>query len=250
MEGWIKLHRCIESWEYADDAEMFRLWVHLLNKASHNGYEWHGIQLKPGQVIASREGLAKVAKTFTVQKVRTMLDKLKKRQQITIETTSRYTLITIVNWGFYQSGEEKPTSKSTSVLTSNQPATNQQLTTTNNVKNEKNERSSSSPQPPRGGTATSTADIVDDLVNYATGVSFIVDSQGYDPTIRTYLRRFLNWGATPAQIKFAVDIIRHASYGGKTSLDRLVWAMVSGDTRRLKQWEVDSWKALSAKGGI
>ena len=244
MEGWIKLHRSIESWEYSDDTEMFRLWTHLLLKASHNGYWWHGIYLKPGQVIASREGLSKVAKTFTVQKVRTMLGKLRKSQQITIETTNNYTLITIVKWDFYQNNEEKSTRKSTKVLTSDQPATNQQLTTTNNEKNVKNERSSSIPQTPKGGYAANSA--VEGLVTYCLGIANIINDEN-DPTIRKHLNDYLTWGMTPQQIMFAIDCVGLTQRGGKTSLDRIAKALRDESPYGLKDWELKAVRERAAQ---
>jgi len=62
--------------------------------------------------------------------------------ELTIKSTSKYTMLTVCNWGTYQTEAgaiNQPINKqSTSELTNNQPATNQQLTTNKNDKNYKN----------------------------------------------------------------------------------------------------------------
>jgi hypothetical protein len=67
-----------------------------------------------------------------VQQVRTALDKLKSTNELTIEASSKGTVVTIVNYDKYQT--------ETSESTSYQPASNQQVTTNKNEKNEKNEK--------------------------------------------------------------------------------------------------------------
>jgi hypothetical protein len=73
--------------------------------------------------------------------------------ELTIKSTSKYTMLTVCNWETYQNDAgaiNQPINKrSTSELTNNQPATNQQLTTNKNdkkVKNTKELKKEESPQ--------------------------------------------------------------------------------------------------------
>ena len=129
MEGFIFLHRKIFNWEWYDDANTFRLFIHCLLRANHKEGKWRGILIKRGSFITSRSILAKELK-IGVQSVRTSLNNLKSTHELTIETSSEYSIITIQNYNDYQ--------KLTSKLTHDQPATNPQLTTNNNDNNDNN----------------------------------------------------------------------------------------------------------------
>jgi hypothetical protein len=150
-EGWIKLHRKMTDWEWYTDANTFRLFMHLLITANHADKNWRGTVIKAGQRVVGRATLAAEIK-LTEQQIRTALNRLKSTNEITIQTTNRFTLVTIVNWGVYQEINQQVTSKTTSSLTNKQPTDNQQITTTKECKNNKNERKeregvSASPKP-------------------------------------------------------------------------------------------------------
>lgn len=141
MDGWIKLHRCMldkTTWRSCN-ANQTRLLITLLLMANHSPEEWiwKGVryQCKPGQFITSQESL--MEKTgLTRQAIRSSLKKLEKVDFITIETTKTNSLITVVNWAFYQC-DEKITTKKT---TKQQPSNNQATTTNKNDKNDKNDK--------------------------------------------------------------------------------------------------------------
>ena len=96
MEGWIKLHRKIIEWEWYDDINVCRVFLHLLLTANHNEQNWKGKTICRGQKLTSIEHLAKET-NLTVRNIRTVLNKLKMTNELTIETTSKYTLIMIIN---------------------------------------------------------------------------------------------------------------------------------------------------------
>ena len=101
LAGFIKLHRSLLDWEWHDDSETLSVWIHLLLLANYKPTEWHQIPLKPGQLITSRDSLAK-ATGLSERKIRTALTRLKSSGCLTIESTNRYTLISLVNFGFFQ----------------------------------------------------------------------------------------------------------------------------------------------------
>jgi hypothetical protein len=143
MSGWIKVHRKIQEWEWYTDSKSVHLFIHILIKANHVARKWRGIDIMPGQFITSRDKLA--AETgISAQSVRTILQRMKDTNELTIKSTSQYTMVSVCNWATYQTDvgdiNQLINQQSTSELTNNQPATNQQLTTTKNDKKVKNEK--------------------------------------------------------------------------------------------------------------
>ncbi|MFP5109675.1 hypothetical protein ACSU6B_23395 [Neobacillus sp. C211] len=147
MQGWIKLHRELMNkpiWLESTPEQKVIL-VTVLMMANHKGneWEWKGQRYKaePGQFVTSLEAIAKNSgKGISVQNVRTALKRFQKYEFLTDESTNRNRLITIVNWGIYQSEEDEANRQTNSQLTGNQQAVNRQLTTNKNDKNEKNEK--------------------------------------------------------------------------------------------------------------
>ena len=131
----IKLNRKILKWRWYQDANTFRVFVHLLLTANITDHDFKTIKIKRGQLVTSRKSLSDQL-GISQQSVRTAINHLISTNEITSSTTSKYTIITINNYNDYQ--------KVTKLLTNNQPATNQQLTNNQpqykNVKNEKNEK--------------------------------------------------------------------------------------------------------------
>ena len=143
MEGWIKVHRKIVKWEWFDDGNTFKLFMYLLLMANHKDGNWRGHEVKRGQFITGRKKLAKALR-MGEQSVRTSLNKLKSTNEITIESTSQWSRITIANYNAYNDKETANDHQSNQQ--SNKPATNDQPTTNhkqecNNDKNEKKKTS-------------------------------------------------------------------------------------------------------------
>lgn len=133
--GWIKLHRSLLDWEWYDDSNAFKFFLHLLLKCNHEKKTWHGFDVNAGELIVGVEGFGKQV-GLTRQQTRSAIDRLKSTNEITITTTNRFTKITVVNWEKYQSDDEKITNK----ITNKQPTDNQQITTTKECKNDKKEK--------------------------------------------------------------------------------------------------------------
>ena len=139
--GWIKLHRQLLDkaiWQ-CSTPEQKTILITLLMMANHERkeWEWKGKKFvcEPGQFVTSLSSIVKNAgKGITIQNVRTALEKFKKYEFLTYESTKTGRLITIENWGIYQSEDEKLTKKSTK----HQQRANKELTTNKNDKNDKN----------------------------------------------------------------------------------------------------------------
>ena len=118
---------------------MVHLFIHLILRANHEPKKWMGIDVNTGQTISGRKTLS--AETgISEQSIRTCMERLKSTNEITIESTNKYTLVTIVNWGDYQDTSEQINQENNpqanQQLTSNQPATNHKQ----ELKNDKNEK--------------------------------------------------------------------------------------------------------------
>ena len=101
-QGWVKIYREIIHWQWYGDINVTRVFIHLLLTVNHKDTQWQGIMIEPGQRVTSMATLEKEL-GMTARKIRTALSKLEKSGIVSIKTTSRYTLISIVNWGKYQS---------------------------------------------------------------------------------------------------------------------------------------------------
>ena len=137
MEGWISLYRKFTEWEWYTDANTMRVFLHLLLKANHKDGNWQGKTIKRGQVVTGRKSLSNELK-ISEQAIRTSLNKLKITNEITIETTNKFSIITIEKYDVYQDNQKENNQQKNQQATNEQPTSNQQLTTNNNNNNNNN----------------------------------------------------------------------------------------------------------------
>lgn len=160
QNGYIKLHRQMLNWEWYDDSNTMRLFIHLLLSANHESQNWHGQEIKSGQLVTGRLKLANSLK-LSEQQIRTSLNRLKSTNEITIKSTKSFSIITINKWNLYQRNNQQ----SNQQITNNQPTDNQQITTNKNVRMEecKNVRNNITPLPPLGEIDILLQKITNDL---------------------------------------------------------------------------------------
>lgn len=101
QEPYIKLYKKMLRWEWYDDINTFRLFLHCLLRANWESGSWHGIHYEPGQFITSLQTLANETH-LTVKQVRTALDHLKETNEVADLRQSNYRIITVVKWNEYQ----------------------------------------------------------------------------------------------------------------------------------------------------
>lgn len=132
MSGWIKIHRKFLDWEWFNKSEAVHLFMYLVLKANHTDGQWQGIDIKKGQFVTS---FGKISSDtgISLQTIRTLLKKFEKTNEINIQTTNKYSVITICKYETYQQEEKKKNKQ----LTNKQQTTNNQLTTNKNNKNNK-----------------------------------------------------------------------------------------------------------------
>jgi hydroxymethylpyrimidine pyrophosphatase-like HAD family hydrolase len=132
MSGWIKIHRKFLDWEWFNKSEAVHLFMYLVLKANHKDGQWQGIDIKKGQFITSF-GKISADTGISLQTIRTLLKKFEKSNEINIQTTNKYSVVTICKYECYQ----KETEVTNTQVTNKQQTTNNQLTTNKNDKNEK-----------------------------------------------------------------------------------------------------------------
>jgi len=134
-QGWVKLHRQLIENPIITKPSYLALWVVLLLKANHkeNKFMWNGniIVVKEGQMITGRKELSKETK-IPESTIEDILNYLEKQHQIQQQKTTKYRLITIVNWIKYQGSDTKSNNKATTKQ--------QQADTNKNEKNANNEK--------------------------------------------------------------------------------------------------------------
>jgi len=96
--GWIKNHK------------LWAFWTWALLKATHREHSvivgLQTVKLSPGQFIFGRKKASEET-GLTEREIRTILDYLKKSGNLTIKTTNKFSVITIVNWDIYQGGDQQ-----------------------------------------------------------------------------------------------------------------------------------------------
>lgn len=150
MTGWISIDRSIQNhWLFKEKRTFskFEAWIYLLMEANHSK-----AKVPIGNQIVTVERGQRLTSILTLSdlfnwsrfKVKTFLDLFESDGMLEVKTTSKYTLITIVNYDFYQSeqgrnqhqNDIKPTSKQHQ--SNINPTSKQHQTNTNNNDNKDN----------------------------------------------------------------------------------------------------------------
>jgi hypothetical protein len=137
-QGWVCIWRKIEEKGWYKNSKYVHLWVHLLLKANHkqNEFMWNNeiIIIKEGQLITGRKQLSKETgiRESTLEDI---LKVFENQHQIQQQKTTKFRLITIINWKEYQQKEQQKQQQSNNRATTKQ----QQSDTNNNVNNDNND---------------------------------------------------------------------------------------------------------------
>lgn len=85
----------------------FSIFLYLLTNANTEEKQYHWHTIKRGDCIIWRKALSKTL-GMTENQVRTSLEQLKSTNEITIKTTSKFSVITVCKWEEYQEHKKKP----------------------------------------------------------------------------------------------------------------------------------------------
>lgn len=117
-DGWISLYRKFLDWQWYDYPTVKIVFLHCLLSANHKPAKWRDLTIKRGQLITSYEKLA-AHNGLSIQQVRTAIEKLQSTNEITYQSTSRYSIITIKNYNLYQDSNIQKTETNNKRATTN-----------------------------------------------------------------------------------------------------------------------------------
>jgi len=127
QRGYIKVWRKTIDSGWLQNHKLCSFWLWCLLKATHQEYNQivgcQTVHLMPGEFVFGRKVAAKELK-MSEQEIRTLVDSMRKRKNLTIKSTNKFSIISIVNWETYQDQETIDNQQINQPLTNNQPTTN------------------------------------------------------------------------------------------------------------------------------
>jgi DNA-binding transcriptional regulator YhcF (GntR family) len=125
----VKINRSMLKWEWYHNVPTRVVFLHLLLSANWMPGKFQGYDVPPGDVVTSTKNLA-VATGLSIQQVRTAISNMESTGEVTSRATSKFTIITLVNWAKYQTGQQAD----------NKRSTNDQQTINNNIRREERKK--------------------------------------------------------------------------------------------------------------
>lgn len=131
MGDWIKLHRSILHSNVFDNPEILKVWIWVLCKV-----EWteckkivgtRAIDVKPGQMIFTRASASRDLE-MSESKVYRIMQTLQSLGNIKIKVNSKFSLVTVENWGFFQYDTAGPEQQMNSKRTADEQQLNSKRT--------------------------------------------------------------------------------------------------------------------------
>ena len=222
MEGWIKLHRKLLEWEWYDEPNTFRLFLHCLLKANHKDKKYRGEVIKAGTFYTSRELLSKET-GLTGRQVRTSLNRLKTTNELTIESSRKGTVIEVVNYTKYQVDDQQ----SDQQTTKKRPTKGQRATTNKNDKNDKNVKNK------KNNNNIESIDF--DKLKKFFNDTFKKNHEVLPPKTEQKFRNLLKQGFTKAHIMRAMVNISKSEWH-KTNYNHQITICYFADATKLNKW--------------
>lgn len=104
--GFVKLSRKLLNWEWYDDINVFRIWIHLLLTVNWKDGRYRGQEVKAGERVVSMHKLSEEI-GLSVQTIMRTLNKLETSGELKTTRNTSGTLISLMKWGEYQSLDQE-----------------------------------------------------------------------------------------------------------------------------------------------
>lgn len=101
MNDWVKCYRSTLDWGWFTDVPTAHLWEYIRLKAYWDANYFKGELIEKGSFPTTVQAMS-VETGLTNEQVRLALKKLKTTGEITVRTTNKYTVISVVKWAEYQ----------------------------------------------------------------------------------------------------------------------------------------------------
>lgn len=147
--GHIKLFRKMLNWEWYEDTNTVRVFIHFLLRASWRDNQWRGLLIKRGSFVSSRHSLSRELH-MSERAIRTAILHLETTGEVTKSVYPKYTVYTVVRYDDYQSSDQQNADKVTDRTTSKRPSNDQVTTTDEEYKNSKKGRIENIKPPHKG----------------------------------------------------------------------------------------------------
>lgn len=98
--GWVKIYTKVTNWEWYSNPNTFCVWMHLLIEVNHEPKMWQGLLIQAGQIVTSLASLSATT-GLSVRQVRTALKNLQATNNVTIQATNKFSIITLCKYGIY-----------------------------------------------------------------------------------------------------------------------------------------------------
>jgi hypothetical protein len=122
--GYIRLWRKALDDGWLQNPPLWSFWTWVLLKATHRTIAvrvgFQQVTLQPGQLIFGRQMAARELR-LSEKTIRSCLEFLKKSGSLTIASTNKFSILTIVNWGLYQADCSDSDQENEHPLTGHQP---------------------------------------------------------------------------------------------------------------------------------
>lgn len=180
MIGHIKLHREILDSQIFAHAGMLRLWIWLLVKARFidgwitisSGKGETTIELKRGQLLFGRNS-AEISLDVDGSTIYRWMQKLEQMGNISMESNSHYTVVTICNYNTYQGDNVH------NVTTNEQPMNNQRTASEQQVNTKKKEKNIKKDNNESNGVHKFTPPSLLDVQNFIEQQSYSVNAESF-----------------------------------------------------------------------
>ena len=98
------------NWEWYQDHKTKSLFIHCLLKANWQDGKYKGIDIPRGSFVTGRKKLSQEL-GMSEQEIRTCLKKLEKSENLTINATKQFSIISIKNYNEYQQRNQRATNE-------------------------------------------------------------------------------------------------------------------------------------------
>ena len=110
MDGYIKIYKKLENWQWYKYSTTLHLFLDLLIDANWQDSKIGTLVIKKGQCLTSLNRIA-LRTGLTYREIRTSLSRLEESGEIDKQTTNKYTIITIKKYNDYQEIDKQTTNK-------------------------------------------------------------------------------------------------------------------------------------------
>ena len=100
-DPWVKMKKRITEWEMYSDPVARGIFMHLILTCNYKPSTYKGYKIGIGQAVTGRKQLS-LDLGFTEHQIKRGLKSLKDTNEITIQATNKFSIITVVNWEFEQ----------------------------------------------------------------------------------------------------------------------------------------------------